>query len=163
VIGSTAVGALVTAAAGSGPGLVLGLFLVAGTIAAALAARPSAIYRIIPVPALSYLAAALLTGLIHDRASGTSGTALAVGAAQWVGSGFLAMTAATILAIAITAARGPRRPGDRPPAAGASASRRRRATRSSPAPRSRPRETDDRALGGIRQRRDATRGDLRSQ
>jgi hypothetical protein len=163
VIGSAAVGALVTAAAGSGPGLVLGLFVVAGTVAAALAVQPGAVYRIIPVPALSYLVAALLAGMVHDRANGTSSTALAVGAAQWIASGFLAMTAATILAIVITAARwpgrspGPRDPGDRPPAAGAGRSRRRQSARNSPSVRSRPHETDDRAVATIQQRRDGIR------
>jgi hypothetical protein len=187
VIGSAAVGALATVVTGTGPGVVLGLFVVAGTIAATLAVEAGTVYRIIPVPALSYLVAALLAGLIHDRATGTSSTALAVGATQSIASAFLGMAAATIVAIVVTAvrwpgrSRGPGRPGDRPPGAGADGSRRRQAARNSaapgrrpapgsrpaprgrPAPRSRPQETDDPTLATTWQRRQETRGDLRPQ
>ena len=51
---------------------------------------------------------ALITGLLHDQGAGVSRTALAVSAAQWIASGFLAMTAATVLAIVATAVRWPR-------------------------------------------------------
>jgi hypothetical protein len=128
VIGSAALGTLVTAATGSEPGLVLSVFLVAATVAAALAVQPRAVYRIIPVPALAYVIAAAIAGLIHDRATDTSRTVIATSATQWVASGFLAMTAATILAIAITTARwrrwrsGPRGPGYRSPAVEADSS-----------------------------------------
>ena len=86
---------------------MLGVFLLAGTATAVLAVRPRAAYLIIPVPALAYVVAATIAGLIHDRADDTSHTALAIRAAQWIASGFLAMTAATLLAIAVTAARWP--------------------------------------------------------
>jgi hypothetical protein len=164
VIGSAAVGALITAMAGSDPGLVLGVFLVAGTVAAGLAVQPRAVYRIIPVPALSYLGAAVLAGIVHDRANGTSGTALAVGATQWIASGFVAMSAATILAIAMaivrwsTKGRGPRRPGDRPPGPGTDGSRRRRAGGSPPAPRGRQRDPEFFAPAAVRPQRDGIRG-----
>lgn len=105
VIGSAALGAAATVAAGSEPGLALGVFLVAGTAAAALAVRPRAVYRIIPVPALGYVAAAIAAGLVHDRAADTSRAVLAVSAVQWISGGFVAMTAATVLAIVMTAAR----------------------------------------------------------
>jgi hypothetical protein len=105
VIASAALGALITAVTGSQPGLVLGLLLVGGTVTAALAVRPRAAYQVIPVPALAYVVAATLAGLVSDRATGTSLTALAVNAAQWIASGFIAMTAATGLAIVITLVR----------------------------------------------------------
>jgi hypothetical protein len=108
VCGSAVAGALGTVLTRNEPGLMLGVFLVAGTLAAVLAVRPRAVYLIIPVPALAYLVAATITGLIHDHATDTSRAALAVSAAQWIASGFPAMTIATILAIAITAARWPR-------------------------------------------------------
>jgi hypothetical protein len=108
VIAGAALGAVVTVASGREPGLVLGLCLVAGTVAGALAVRPRAVYRIIPAPALAYVAAAAVAGLIQDRATDTSLTGLAVSATRWIASGFLAMTAATALAIAITVARWPR-------------------------------------------------------
>ena len=85
---------------------MLGIFLLAGTAAGALAVRPRAAYLIIPVPALAYLAAAIVAGLVHDRAADTSHTALVISAAQWIASGFLAMSAATLLAIVVAVARG---------------------------------------------------------
>jgi hypothetical protein len=109
VIGCAVLGALVTVSAGTEPGSVLGVFLVAGTVTAALAVRPGAVYVIIPVPGLAYVVAATMAGLIHDRASDTSLTGLVVHAAQWIASGFLAMSVATLLAIAVTAARRPGR------------------------------------------------------
>lgn len=105
VVGGAALGALITVLAGIGPGPVLGVSLVAATLAAALAIQPGAVYRIIPVPALAYLVMATVAGLAGDRAAGTSHTALAVSAAQWIASGFLPMTVATLLAIAVTAIR----------------------------------------------------------
>ena len=108
MIAGAALGTVVTAASGREPGLVLGVCVVAGTVAGALAVRSRAVYRIIPAPALTYVAAAAVAGLIQDRATDTSLTGLAVSAARWIASGFLAMTAATALAIAITVARWPR-------------------------------------------------------
>jgi hypothetical protein len=105
VIASAALGALITAVTSSQPGLVLGVLVVAGTITAALAVRPRAAYLVIPVPALAYVVAASLAGLISDRATGTSITALAVNGTQWIASGFIAMTVATGLAIVITLVR----------------------------------------------------------
>jgi len=113
VISGTAVGGAATVLAHREPGTMLGVFLIAATVAATLAVHPRAVRVIIPVPALAYLGAAVVAGLIHDRATDTSHTALTISAVQWVASGFLAMTAATVLAIAITAARWrqtPRRP-----------------------------------------------------
>lgn len=109
MIGSAALGALITVTAKSEPGLVLGISVFTGTLAATLAVQPRAVYRIIPVPALAYLGAAVLAGLIHDRASDTSGVAVTIGSTQWIASGFVAMTAATILAILMTTARTLRR------------------------------------------------------
>lgn len=114
VISGTAAGAAATVLACRGPGLVLGVFLIAATAAAALAVRPQAVRLIIPAPALAYFVAAVIAGLIHDGAAGTSGTALVISAVQSVASGFLAMTIATVLAIAITAARWRQIPGHSP-------------------------------------------------
>jgi hypothetical protein len=118
VIGSAAIGGLVTAVTGSAPGLALGVFVIGGTAAAVLAVRPRSVYLIIPAPALSYMVAATAAGLVEikGQAAGASLTALAVSAAQWLASGFLAMATATLLAIATAAARWPfRRPDPRGP------------------------------------------------
>jgi hypothetical protein len=75
-------------------------------VAATLAAPRDparAVYRIIRCRA--GLCHGHRAGLVGDRAAGTSHTALAVSAAQWIASGFLPMTAATLLAIAVTAIR----------------------------------------------------------
>jgi hypothetical protein len=105
VAASAGIGTVLSVLTGSEPGTVLGVCLVAGTIAAALAVRPGSVYLIIPVPALAYLVAAIIAGLIHDRATDTSRTALIISAAQWIAAGFLAMTAATALAIMIAVIR----------------------------------------------------------
>ena len=60
VIGGALIGLLGTLLTGSEPGAVLGILLLAGTAAGALAVRPRAAYLIIPVPAPAYLAAAIL-------------------------------------------------------------------------------------------------------
>jgi hypothetical protein len=105
VIGSAALGGLVTAVTGQQPGAVLGVFLVVGTVVAALAVRPRTGYLILPVPALSYLVAAMIAGLIYDRSNDASKAALAINATQWIAGGFVAMAAATLLAMVITAVR----------------------------------------------------------
>ena len=101
VVASTALGAIVTMVAGKIPGGLLGTFVVIGTIAAALAVRPGAGRMILPVPVLSYLVAALVSGVIYNRGTGASNTALAIGAAQWIANGFFPMALATALAIVI--------------------------------------------------------------
>ena len=85
------------------PGEVLGGFIVAGTVAAALAVRPNAGRLIFPVPALSYLFAALVAGMVYNRSS--SKTELVIGATQWIADGFFLMALATVLAIVLTMVR----------------------------------------------------------
>ena len=102
---SAAIGAIATMVTRSAPGPLLGLFVVAGTAAAALAVRPRAGRMILPVPALSYLVAALISGVVSDRAAASSQTELAIAAAQWIADGFFAMALATILAAAIITVR----------------------------------------------------------
>ena len=104
IVASAAVGTIATMVTRSAPGFLLGLFVEAGTVVAALAVRPRAGRVIFPVPVLSYLVGALISGFVFNR-SGTSKTALAIGAAQWVANGFFAMALATVLAVAIVAVR----------------------------------------------------------
>src|SRR6266566_9796819 len=104
IVACAAFGTIATMVARSAPGFLLGLFVEAGTVVAALAVRPRAGRMIFPVPVLSYLVGALISGFVFNR-SGTSKTALAIGAAQWVANGFFAMTLATVLAVAIVTAR----------------------------------------------------------
>jgi hypothetical protein len=116
VVGSAAAGAAITIATRTQPGEVLGGCIVAGTVAAALAVRPRAGRLIFPVPALSYLFAALVAGMVNNRSSST--TELVLGATQWIADGFFLMALATVLAIVLTTARWSlRRHGGRGPAA----------------------------------------------
>jgi hypothetical protein len=105
VTGAALLGAIVSVLVGGQPGLALGILVIAGTVAATIAVEPRTVYRIIPAPALAYLVAACVAGLINDRAIDTSHTAVAISAAQWVANGFVAMTVATGLAIVISAVR----------------------------------------------------------
>jgi hypothetical protein len=101
VIGATLFGLVLTLLFGTEPGLIIGVCLVASTVAAALAVRPGAVYLIFPVPAPAYAVAAFIAGLVHDRGVDTSRTALALSAAQWIAGGFIAMALATALAVII--------------------------------------------------------------
>jgi hypothetical protein len=105
VLSAAAIGAVGSLLAGSAPGAVLGILVIAGSAAAGTGVDHRRAYLLIPVPALAYVVAATVTGLFHDRGVDISHTALAVSAAQWFASGFPWMAAATTLVIAITAAR----------------------------------------------------------
>jgi hypothetical protein len=105
VVASAAIGAAGTIVTKSPPGFLLQILVVAGTVAAAFAVRPRAGWMILPVPVLAYLVAALLSGIIFDRAAYSSRTELAFAAAQWVADGFFAMALATVLAAAIVIVR----------------------------------------------------------
>ena len=102
---SAALGTIATMVTRNAPGLLLGLFVIAGTVAAALAVRPRRGRMILPVPVLAYLVGALVSGIAFNRSAGSSGTALAIGSAQWIANGFFAMVLATVLAVTITTAR----------------------------------------------------------
>jgi hypothetical protein len=103
IIASAALGAVATVVARAQPGLTLGLFVLAGTVAAALTVEPRAGRLIFPVPALSYLIAALAAGVAYNRSANK--TELAVGAVQWIANGFFVMVLATLLAIALITVR----------------------------------------------------------
>ena len=105
VMAAALLGMVITVLSGSEPGLILGVFLVAGTIVAALAVRPGATYLLFPVPAPAYAIAAMVAGLIRDHAADTSRTALVLNAGQWIAAGFIPMTVATALAVLIAGFR----------------------------------------------------------
>jgi hypothetical protein len=105
VIGGAFAGLLVTVFLGREPGFALGLCVILATAVGSFAVRPNAAYLVIPAPALSYVVAAVAAGYVHDHASDTSHTALAVSGVQWVANGFIPMAVATGLAILIAAVR----------------------------------------------------------
>jgi len=97
-------GAFATIVTGSEPGALLGIVLIAGAVAGVLMVRPEAAYRLVPVPALAGLAAALLAGAVHDRAADHSRTEMALNALGWLSGAFAALAAATgvTLVVAVT-------------------------------------------------------------
>ncbi|HEY0717051.1 MAG TPA: DUF6542 domain-containing protein [Streptosporangiaceae bacterium] len=136
VVAAAALGAIATLVARTGPGLLLGAFIVVGVLIAGFAVRRAAAYLLIPVPVLAYLVFALAAGLLRNH-HGSSRTDLTVSAAQWVANGFLAMIVATVLISAIAVGRWlPTRRAGAAPGAG----RRRQGGRSRPGTltRSRP-------------------------
>lgn len=105
MLSATAIGAAGSLVTGGGSDAVLGILLTAGSFAAAFGVHFRRGYLLIPVPAPAYVAAAIVTGLFHDRGVDISRTALAVSATQWFAGGFLWMAAATTGVIVITSAR----------------------------------------------------------
>src|SRR4029077_15516486 len=79
---SAVLGLTVTVVANREPGDLLGVFLIAGTLLAAIAVRPKVVHMIIPGPALAFLAASLIAGLVHDRSADVTRAALAISAFQ---------------------------------------------------------------------------------
>ena len=119
VIAAAVIGTAATVGTHRAPGHLLGGFVVAGTLIAALAARPRAVYLLVPVPALAYIIGAVTAGLIHQQSAGPGSSGLTVSAAQWIADGFVTMTAATALAVVIAVIRWllnrSARPGGPPP------------------------------------------------
>ena len=105
VIAAAVIGTAATAGTHHAPGYLLGAFVVAGTLVAALAVRPRAVYLLIPVPALAYMVGALTAGLIHQQSASPGSSGLTVSVAQWIADGFVTMVAATALAAAIAIIR----------------------------------------------------------
>jgi hypothetical protein len=98
MIASALVGIIATMVAGGGPGTLLGLIVIAGTVAAMTAVPARATYLFIPVPSLTYVVSAMLAGVLGGASAGTSRLALAVAALQWLAHGFVWMVAATLTA-----------------------------------------------------------------
>lgn len=105
MIVSAALGALLTVVTGGQPGALIGVFLIGGTLVAGLVVAPGTAHVVIPLPALGYLAAALVAGIATSPSSDMSKTALAIHLLQWIARGFLTMVIATALAIAIAVLR----------------------------------------------------------
>lgn len=105
VIASAGVGALLTALTGGQPGTLIGVCLIVGTLLAGILVTPWTVHLVIPVPALAYMAAAILAGISAIGISDMSKTSLAIHVLQWIARGFLTMAIATALAIALTVAR----------------------------------------------------------
>jgi hypothetical protein len=103
--GAVLLGTILTLAMGQDPGFLLGLFLILGSVAAAVAVRSGAVHTFIPLPALAYLVAAILTGMVHDSGSPNSSRQFVLNFLTWIGGSFVAVTASTILVVLIALTR----------------------------------------------------------
>lgn len=105
LVGVAAVGALIGGLVDGGPGLVLDISLVAGAVLAAGLTESRLAWVVIPMPPLVFAVMAMAAGVIGDQNATSSTTRLATAAGTWVIKGFVAMTAATLLAAAIAIVR----------------------------------------------------------
>jgi hypothetical protein len=121
VFAAAVIGTVATVAMHRNPGHLLGGFIVVGTLVAAVAVRSRVVYLLIPVPAPAYLAGAVAAGLIHRQNAGPSQSGLKISGAEWIAGGFVAMAAATAVAVVVTIIRwllsrraAPRKPAPAP-------------------------------------------------
>lgn len=105
VTAGAAVGAFATMVTGREPGTLLGVVLIVGSLAGVLSVQPKAAYRLVPVPALAGFAAALLAGMVHDRAIDISRTEIALNSLGWMSGGFVWIAAATVVTLVVAVAR----------------------------------------------------------
>ena len=105
LVAGTLLGIIVTLIAGQEPGDLLGLFIIVGTIAAALGIRRGKVYLLFPVPALAFFVAAVVTGKVHDAKLGSSTAGLGAGIAQWIAGIFFPAVVATILILLLGGGR----------------------------------------------------------
>jgi hypothetical protein len=103
--GATVAGVLLTLIAGQEPGLLLGFFVIVGTLAAVGGIRRSAAYLLFPMPAIAFLVAAVLTGIVHDSRMTSSTAGLATSFLQWIAGIFVPMVTATVIAVLIGGVR----------------------------------------------------------
>jgi hypothetical protein len=99
------VGVIFTLLAGQEPGTLLGVFVIMGSIAAALGIRRGKVYLLFPAPALAFFVAAIVTGKVHDAKLGSSTAGLGAGFTQWVAGIFFPAVIATILVLLIGGGR----------------------------------------------------------
>jgi hypothetical protein len=103
--GAVLAGTILTIVMGQEPGFLLGLGLVAGSVAATAAVRRGGAHKFIPLPALAYLVAATLAGMAHDSTNLTTSRQFLLDFLTWIGGSFAAVTAATILVVLIALTR----------------------------------------------------------
>jgi hypothetical protein len=103
--GLALLGAIGTVITKRDPGFLLGLLIIMGSIVAALGIQRRTSYLIIPLPAITYLVLAGLTGAYHDRGIDTSKEAYGLSFLQWIGSGFFAISVATIAVLLVFGVR----------------------------------------------------------
>jgi len=101
----TLLGIIFTLMADQEPGTLLGVFIIVGSIAAALVIKRGKIYLLFPAPALAFFVGAIVAGKVHDAKLGSSTAGLASGFAQWIAGIFFPAVIATILVLLIGGGR----------------------------------------------------------
>ncbi|HEY6494121.1 MAG TPA: DUF6542 domain-containing protein [Trebonia sp.] len=87
------------------PGILLGLFVIIGSIVAAIGIKRGKVYLLFPAPALAFFVAAILAGKVHDAKLGSSTAGLGAGFTQWIAGIFFPAVVATILVLLIGGGR----------------------------------------------------------
>jgi len=105
LLGASLVGVIGTVLTGKEPGFLLSLTIIVGSVVAALGISRRGVYLLIPLPALIFFVAAVLTGAVHDSSADSSNTAYGVHFLQWIAAVFTGMCAATILVVVIFGGR----------------------------------------------------------
>jgi hypothetical protein len=105
LVGIAAVGALADGLTRGGPGLILGVGLVLGAVLAAMSTSARVMWLIIPMPPLVFSVMAVAAGVVGDQNTTRSLTRLTTAAATWIAKGFVAMVAATLLAVMVIVVR----------------------------------------------------------
>jgi hypothetical protein len=105
LLAATLLGVIGTLLTRSEPGFLLGFLILAGSVAATVGIWRSAVYVIIPLPALANFIGAVVTGAIHDRGVATSKTALAAYFLQWIADVFFWICATTIIVAVVAGGR----------------------------------------------------------
>jgi hypothetical protein len=103
--GATLVGIILTLIAGQRPGVLLGIFIVAGSLAAVAGIRRPAVYVLFPLPAIAFFFGALITGIVHDSQLASTTAGLGTSFLQWVSGVFVPMVIATIVVVVIGGGR----------------------------------------------------------
>jgi hypothetical protein len=105
LLGASLIGVIGTVLTGSEPGFLLSLTIIIGSVAAALGISRRGVYLLIPLPALIFFVAAVLTGAVHDSSADSSNAAYGLHFLQWIAAVFTGMCAATILVVVIFGGR----------------------------------------------------------
>jgi hypothetical protein len=105
LVAGTLLGIIFTLMADQEPGTLLGVFIIVGSIAAALFIRRGKIYLLFPAPALAFFVGAIVAGKVHDAKLGSSTAGLASGGAQWIAGIFFPAVIATVLVLLIGGGR----------------------------------------------------------
>jgi hypothetical protein len=105
VAGASVIGVILTLIAGQEPGVLLGVFVILGSLAATLGIRRTAVYLLFPLPALALFLGALATGVVHDSQLASTTAGLGAGSLQWFAGIFFPMLVGTVLVLLVGGGR----------------------------------------------------------